>query len=246
MALAAPEGRRRSLIVMLILAVPLGACATWYGFLDDPSGSHPALKLGGAMAIAGVGVALLVLGRPMSTPYPQRGGTDHSALVAVDPLTLAVAWCSMGAALIHFAVVEQHFDELSLYGWFFVVVGVGELVWAVLAVATRSRLVLLAGAVGNAVVVATWIVSRSYGSLVGPDATQPAEVGFGDLVATVLEIVIVAGCVVLVWSGRYRRPALPSYWKEVLSFVVALGITQLTTLALYSAVGGPPFVSHVG
>lgn len=197
------------------------------------------------MAIACLGVVLPVLGRPITPSDPQWGGRNHSALLEVNLLTLALAWVSVGAAVIHFAVIEQHFSEFELYGWFFVAVASGELLWAVVVIAMPSRWLLVAGAAGNALVVAAWVVTRSYGSLVGPEATEAADVGFGDLVATVFEIMIVAGCVVLLGSARHRRKA-PSYWSEVASLVLALGVTSLTVLALYSAVGGEPFVSHVG
>src|SRR5262249_2654240 len=239
------QKRRQSLVITSAVAVLVGVAATWYGFLDDSDGSHPTLKLGGAMAIACLGPGLPVLGRPLTPPDQRWSGRDHSALFEVNPLTLGLAWLSVGAAVIHFAVIDQHFNEFKLYGWFFIVVAVGELVWAGLAVATPSRLLFVAGAVGNALVVVAWIVTRSYGSLVGPEATDAADVGFGDLVSTVFEIVIVVGCIVLVFSARSRR-RVPTYWSEVGSLVVALGVTLFTVLALYSAVGGEPFVSHVG
>ena len=51
--------------------------------------------------------------------------------------------------------------------------------------------------------------------------------------------------VVILRSARYRRRG-PSYWTVVADVVVALGVTVFTVLALYSAVGGEPFVSHAG
>ena len=160
-------------------------------------------------------------------------------------MLLGLAWASMSAALIHFAVIQQHLADYWVYGWFFVVVATGQLAWALLAVLRPTRPLLLAGAVGNALVVVAWVVTRVYGALVGPEATSRAAVGFGDLASTLLEVVIVVGCVAgLVWplvltSGSSRR-------GEVVSMVLALGLTLLTVLGLYSAVGGAPFVSHVG
>src|SRR5207245_1576145 len=87
-----------------------------------------------------------------------------------------------------------------------------------------GRAMVIAGAVGNAAVAAVWVVTRTYGSLLGPDATKPAKVGFGDLVSTLLQVTIVAACVVLLRSDRYQRPA-PSYRSETASVMLALGIT---------------------
>ncbi len=224
------------------LALPLAAAASWYGFLESGDG-HPALKLGGAMALAGSGVALPALARPSNRP--SSADHAHSALVEVHPILLGLAWASMSAALIHFAVIQQHLADYWAYGWFFVVVATGQLVWALAAVLRPARPLLVAGALGNGVVAVAWVVTRAYGSLVGPEATTRAAVGFGDVASTLLEVAILVGCVGgLAWpriltAGSSRR-------GEVASMVLALGLTLLTVLGLYSAVGGSPFVSHVG
>ena len=226
------------------LALLLAAAASWYGFLESDDG-HPALKLGGAMALAASGIALPALARPGNRPSPADHAQAHSALVEVHPLVLGLAWASMAAALIHFAVIQQHLADYWVYGWFFVVVATGQLAWALAAVLRPTRPLLLAGAVGNGLVAVAWVVTRASGSLVGPEASSRAAVGFGDVASTLLEVAIVVGCVAaLVWpqaltAGSSRR-------GEVASVVVALGLTLLTVLGLYSAVGGAPFVSHVG
>jgi hypothetical protein len=201
------------------------------------------LKLGGAMALAGIGMALLVPARSTNRPLPADHA--HSALVEVHPIVLGLAWASMSAALIHLAVIEQHLADYWAYGWFFVAVATSQLAWALLAVIRPAKLLLVAGVVGNALVAVVWVVTRAYGSLVGPEATDRAAVGFGDITSTLLQVAIVVGCLAaLVWppivaAGSSRR-------GEVVSMVLALGLTLLTVLGLYSAVGGSPFVSHVG
>lgn len=224
------------------LALLLAAAASWYGFLESSDG-HPLLKLGGAMVLAASGMALPVVTRPSNRP--SSADHAHSALVEVHPIVLGLAWASMSAALIHFAVIQQHLADYWVYGWFFVVVATGQLAWALAAVIRPARPLLVAGAVGNGLVAVAWVVTRAYGSLVGPEATTRAAVGFGDVASTLLEVAIVVGCVGgLAWSqiltaGSSRR-------GEVASVVLALGLTLLTMLGLYSAVGGSPFVSHVG
>jgi hypothetical protein len=149
----------------------------------------------------------------------------------------------MAAALIHLAVFEQHWSEYWLYGAFFIAVGLAHLAWAVIIPAAPTRLLLGAGAAGSALVVITWIITRTAGSLVGPAATMPAKVGFGDLVSTLLEALIVAGCLGLLWRRPWPRT---SWWAEHARMVAALTVVPFLVLALYSAVGGSPFVSMVG
>jgi hypothetical protein len=96
--------------------------------------------------------------------------------------------------------------------------------------------------VGNALVVITWVVTRSVGALVGPAATTPERPGFGDLVAMVIQVFVVVGCLILLsW-----RPVRAGWWAEQARVIAALAVMPFLVPALYSAVGGSPFVSMVG
>jgi len=122
-------------------------------------------------------------------------------------------------------------------------VGPAQLAWAVAIPAAPALLLLWGGVAGNALVVLTWIVTRTAGSLVGPAATMPARAGFGDLVATALQVLIVAGgCGLL----TRRLGARTGRWAEHAPVIAALIVVPFLVLALYSAVGGSPFVSMVG
>jgi hypothetical protein len=250
------SGHRRQIrraAMLGTLALLLAGAATWYGFLESGGAHpHPTLKLGGAMALAGIGTALLVVARPINGSRNGSWSADrtyqqqaHSALVEVHPIVLGLAWASLSAALIHDAVIEQHLVEYWLYGWFFAAVATGQLAWALAAVLRPARRLLMVGAVGNALVAMAWVVTRTYGSLLGPEATDRAMVGFGDVASTLLEVAIVVGCLgVLAWPRIMEAGS--SHRREVASMVLGVGVTLLTVLGLYSAVGGSPFVSHVG
>src|SRR5262249_38683284 len=86
------------------------------------------------------------------------------------------------------------------------------------------------GVVGNALVVLTWIVTRTVGSLVGPAATAPARAGFGDLVATALQVLIDAGgCGLL----TRRLGARTGAWTGHAPVIAALIVVPFLVLALY-------------
>ena len=76
---------------------------------------------------------------------------------------MGMAVLSTGAAMIHFAVIAQHVDEWWLAGTFFLGVALFQLAWAVAVVLWPSGRLYLAGAVVNALMVLTWIVSRTRG-----------------------------------------------------------------------------------
>jgi hypothetical protein len=150
-----------------------------------------------------------------------------AAAGVISALPLQLAMLSTGAAVVHFAVIAQHLDEWWLTGVFFIVVALFQLVWALLVVLRPSVLVYASGAVVNALVVATWIGSRTTGVPVGPEAGEAEPVGFPDMLATAFEV-LVALAVARVYRPRDRLPALRS------GFGWSLGVTvaALTALAL--------------
>jgi hypothetical protein len=88
---------------------------------------------------------------------------------------------------------------------FFVVVAIAQLAWGAVALARVPRWWLALGAVGNLVVVAIWVVSRTVGLPVGEFAGSTLPVGFADGLATALEAVTVVGAAALL--VRRRGPA---------------------------------------
>jgi len=214
-----------------LLAVLLAAAASWYGVLEHEEG-HPAIRLVGALALAVVGMILVTLAGPRSRP----ADGEHAVRMILGLL-------SMAAALIHFAVIDQHRIDYWLYGVFFIIVGIAQLSWALHVPRMRARWLLAAGATGNALVVVTWIVTRTAGSLIGPQASTPAKVGFGDMVSTIIEALIAVGALGVL-SRRLRAPT--GTLGERTWMITALVMLPFLILGLYSAVGGSPFVSEVG
>jgi len=183
-----------------LVAVIAAASAAWYGFLAHIQG-HPAVRLAGALALASGGLAAVLLATPPQQavmPVPGRPGPLSQAAQAAGTRTVAaiLGLLSMATALIHFAVIEQHWATYWLYGAFFILVGSAQLAWALAITAAPMRRLLWGGVAGNALVVLTWIVTRTVGAPAGPDATVPERAGFGDLVATIMQVLIVAGAYV--------------------------------------------------
>jgi hypothetical protein len=105
---------------------------------------------------------------------------------------VGLALASAGAGIIHLAVCPEHFRETVLFGAFFAVAAVAQLVWAdrILRADASDRL-LVWGALGNAAVLVLWVVSRTTGLPIGPDAGVAEGVGPLDTLAGVLEVAIV-------------------------------------------------------
>ena len=113
----------------------------------------------------------------------------------VDPLRLVgsvMAAASLGAGVIHAAVVPEHLEETWLFGAFFVACALFQLGWAALVVVRPSPGVYRGGIVANGAMVAIWALSRTTGIPVGPEPWTAEAVGALDLAATALEVSLIA------------------------------------------------------
>jgi hypothetical protein len=181
-------------------------------------------------AAAGVALATLAV-----VPLALRTTRTRAHLVV-----MAAALLSAGAAAIHYAVIDRHFDEWWGFGAFFLASGVAQLAWSVIAVTWPSRALFWLGVLGNAAIVALWVVTRTAGTLLGPDPSDPEPVGLGDSIATGFEVVIVLGAVWLATRGIPRWRTL-----RTLTWVVGAVTLALTVLALLSVMGAAPHVIPV-
>jgi hypothetical protein len=177
------------------------------------------VQIAGALAVSALMLAVVSLAAD--------GRASLSALV--------VAFLSAGAASIHFAVSAEHLEEWWAFGAFFAAVGVIQLLWAALVVASPSRLLIWLGVFGNAAIVALWVVTRTAGTLVGPDPTTPESVGVADSLATAFEFGVVLGGP-LVAAGMASKGCTARRLAWAFGGVTWL----LTALALLSVLGVAP------
>jgi hypothetical protein len=183
--------------------------------VDGPT----ALQIAGAVAISALTLAVV--------PLAAHGRTSRAAIAA--------ALLSAGAASIHFAVIAHHLEEWWAFGVFFAAIGVAQLLWAVLVVASPSRLLIWLGVFGNAAIVALWIVTRTAGTLLGPDAYTPESVGVADTVATAFEFGVV-------FAGPWLARGVRSNRGVARRVAWTLGglTWALTAVALLSVLGVAP------
>jgi Na+/melibiose symporter-like transporter len=101
------------------------------------------------------------------------------------------AIASLGAAVIHFAVVPTHWQEWMPSGLFFVSIALLQLIWALVVVARPTTAVLAAGIAANVGAAALWALSRTAGAPFGPNAGEPELVQAAGLCALLLEVYVV-------------------------------------------------------
>ncbi|BBX19529.1 hypothetical protein CRI77_14445 [Mycolicibacterium duvalii] len=147
------------------------------------------------------------------------------------------ALASLGAAVIHFAVVPAHWHEWMPAGLFFVALALGQLLWALVVLARTTPSVLAFGIMLNVGAIALWTVSRTTGAPFGPHAGTAEVVQGADLCALLLQIYVVMGAGWVVYRGL-RGAAIPAFANAM----VLLGAVGVVTLA--STVGVASGLRH--
>ena len=153
----------------------------------------------------------------------------------------AIALASIAAGAINVAAAATLGRDSAQNLAFFAAVALAQLAWGAVALARAPRWWLALGAVGNLVVAATWVVSRTVGLPVGEYAGVPLPVGFADGLATALAAVTVLGGSALLARGRApaRSPAR-SPGATVAAAVLVGALALAGVLSQAGAVGSSP------
>ena len=147
------------------------------------------------------------------------------------------ALASLGASVIHFAVVPTHWQEWMPGGLFFAGIALFQLLWARLVLTRTTTPVLALGIMVNLAVIALWSVSRTAGAPLGPHAGQAELIQAADLCALLLQIYVVMGAG-WVWHRGLQGEPVPAFG----SAMVLLGAIGIVTLA--STVGAASGLRH--
>jgi hypothetical protein len=144
-----------------------------------------------------------------------------------DDLALVMAAALVGSAVIHAAVVPEHFDHWRLAAIFFLVLFAAELLLALVVVALRTRWVLWSVVVTSVVPLVLWTVSRSVGMPFGPTPAIPEAVGLADLAACALELVALVLAAIMLAGGRELGEAPVREHAVWLAVAAVVAITAL-------------------
>lgn len=152
-----------------------------------------------------------------------------------------LAALSLAAGATHFSVVGEHYHEHIVYGLFFMALAWFQVLWAAGMLLRRSRRILLAGAVVNALVIVLYVVSRTSGLPLGPEAWEPEGAAALDIVCTVFEALIVVLAAALWQRHEESEPSriLPSSRAGIAAAAaLVLLVAGVGSASLASAGGG--------
>ena len=162
--------------------------------------------------------------RPVEVP--QTGASAEPDRNAAR-IASVVALASIGAGAIHIAAAATIARGNAQMEAFFGVVATAQIVWGLLTLVWAPRWWLVLGALGNAVVVVTWIVSRTVALPFGPYAHVVLPVGFADTVATILGAVTIMGAAALAVRGSGAGRAAARARGFTLAAAVLIGALAL-------------------
>jgi hypothetical protein len=141
--------------------------------------------------------------RGMSVTARATGASDAGILV--------VAFMLASAALVHLALTPEHFGVWWVFGVLFAVAAALQLVTAIALLRNPTHATVAWTCAVNAGVVAVWVLSRSTGLPVGPEAGDREAVGWLDVLTTLDELLVIALLAIEAgWSalGRGGRVSL--------------------------------------
>lgn len=200
-----------------------------------------AVGLGGLLVLAStlvlVGLVVALRGgrlglslRPYAEPRPLGRSDDLRVLLAAGLL---------GAAVIHAAVAPAHLAEWHAAGVFFVLASVAGAVVALLVVVRYRAGVAVAAVVVSAGPFVLWLISRTAGLPVGPEAGVSEHLGIADGAASVLEAVTLVAALVLLRLGVPRghgRPQ-PLALSHHLTRLAVVGLLAVGAIGLGGTLG---------
>ncbi len=136
----------------------------------------------------------------MAVPTESTGASDLRADQANKWLVRAMG-LSAGAGLIHLMITPEHLEHWIGYGLFFLAAAAAQLIYPVLLIRQPGRGWLLAGIVGNGLIIGLYLVTRTIGiPFFGPDAWRVEPIGRVDVVSKLAEVALIVSLIALLRS----------------------------------------------
>jgi hypothetical protein len=148
---------------------------------------------------------------------------------------LLLALASVGAGVIHLVFGPEHLEEWAPLGIGFFAAGALQVSWGGALAAGGSRTLLRVGAWGSLAFVAVYLMSRTTGLPLGPEAFAPEAFGPADLLCCAMEVPVAIGAFLLARRpDALRRPLTRRLAVVLAGAAIAMG--SATSVAVASPV----------
>jgi hypothetical protein len=223
--------------------VTIGAVSDWLRSAVFAHGaSHGALPDHESLMFLMPALPMMFIGTVVvAKALDKRGllGTARSVDMTTALAAIAAA-LSLGAAAIHFAVVQEHLAEYFLFGLLFIALGWFQAIWAQVYLLRRNPPVAWVAIAVNLGTIAVWVVSRTVGLPFGPDAWEPEAMGALDLISTIFELLLVGILLPTVAPRRFPKLAARRLHYEqafVLGSFCVVTVGLVATIVLMGTMG---------
>jgi hypothetical protein len=142
-----------------------------------------------------------------ATPAAAPAPAGRRARLLSSRGLLVAASLSLGAGLVHLEVTNDHWFLWWGYGLFFLLTGIGQVLYAAIVVRWPTAPVLWIGIAGNLAIVGMYLYTRTNGVPWGPGAGHIERAGTGDFITTAGEFVL-AGMLIAALGPRVRNRAM--------------------------------------
>lgn len=146
-------------------------------------------------------------------------------------LQIVAALASIGAAAVHVTVAADHWTTWWGYGMQFVAAAAIQLGWGIVAMMRRGRALLGVGVALQAVFIGAWVVTRTLGQPIGPDAGVAEPVGTPGVLTVLLELTTIVAALLATTTRSAATPARSHYIARIgTGGVVVLAATSVAVL----------------
>lgn len=152
-----------------------------------------------------------------------------------------MALASLGAGTIHLALGPEHMATWSVLGYGFFASGVLQLFLGVSLFRTESRRPLALASASSLALIGVWLVSRTTGLPVGPQAGRAEAFGRADVLCIALEAVVGLGALALLLrphAGRSPADPTPARRLTLRAVVAGAALSVLATTGVAVAAPG--------
>jgi hypothetical protein len=144
---------------------------------------------------------------PMETAKDSTEKPTNASVSIGHYVRWIAAVFSATAGAVHLGYAPHHLEEDWAHGWFFIAVGAAQVAFAILFVNRPRRWVWVTAIALNLGVTVTWVLSRTVGLPVGPEALRSEAVSTPDVVCVALGLGVVAlGALALLAPNALDRP----------------------------------------
>jgi hypothetical protein len=185
------------------------------------------------LAIVVVIVAVFAAEVVLSVVRRRRGGPNAPVHAATWAGWVAAA-CSIAAAVIHLAVIEDHLSEYVPFGIAFALLAIFQLAWPLAYLRRPTRELALVAVAINLGAVVVWMWSRGWGLPIGPAPWVPEAVGPADTISSLLEISL-ALALLPTLLGRRIKTGAASERSGLQPAVAVLVVGAVAGLATFGA-----------